>query len=186
MCGSGTLIIEAAMVAANIAPGLLRPKFGFETWRNFDAQLWKRLKEEATEKIDNEVDVAIYGSDISEKALQATCANAEAAGVDDMLRISCKDFRERQAPKNTGILLTNPPYGMRITDSDLFALYKSIGDTLKRNYTNYTAWILSANRDAMKYVGLKPSLKLDLFNGGLECTFRKYELFDGKLQDVEK
>ena len=126
--------------------------------------------------------LAVFGSDIEAKSIKEARQNILAAGVDDMVRISQADFRERTAPKEPGTVIINPPYGERIRPADLELMYKEIGDTLKQKYSGYAAWILSSNPDAIKKVGLKAAQRLVLFNAALECRFLKYELYSGSQQ----
>jgi putative N6-adenine-specific DNA methylase len=178
MCGSGTIITEAALIAANKAPNLKRKKFGFHYWKNFDEQLFEQAKNELI-AAEREWDHWIYGSDIDSRAVREARENVVNAGVDDMVRLSVADLRERPAPQGPGVVIINPPYGERLRPDDLEALYKSIGDCMKQKYAGYTAWMLSSNPDATKKVGLRPAQRLVLYNGALECRFLKYELYAG-------
>ena len=142
MCGSGTILTEAALIAANKAPNLRRKKFSFHYWKNFDEELFNKASGELIEA-ETEFDNWIYGSDIEAKSIKEARQNILAAGVDDMVRISQADFRERTAPKEPGTVIINPPYGERIKPADLELMYKEIGDCLKQKYSGYNAWILS-------------------------------------------
>lgn len=179
MCGSGTILIEAAMYARNIAPGLIRNEFGFEKWRDFDAGLWESLKAEARKACLPGLSFPLKGIDKSGVVLKAATENARAAGVEgdiDFIRMSFEDFEPEQIPS---VVITNPPYGGRITDDDLFDLYEKLGDTLKKKYAGTKAWILTANREAANHIGLHPSRKIPLYNGPLECRFLCYEMYGG-------
>ena len=179
MCGSGTLLIEAAMIALNIAPGLHREHFGFETWRDFDSQLWEQVREEAIAQIV-EFNHPIIGSDASYKSVVMAQRNLEAAQVEEYVQVFEKRFEDQEPPPGPGILMINPPYGERLeADSDIVAFYKTIGDRLKQAYTGYDAWILTSNLEALKHLGLRPSRKIPLYNGPLECRFAKFELYRG-------
>ena len=178
MCGSGTIVTEAAMIAANKAPNLRRKKFGFHYWKNFDEQLFNKVSEELIEA-ELECDHWIYGSDIDPKAIRIARENVELAGVDDIVRLSVSDFEERPILPGPGIVIINPPYGERIKPADIELMYKNIGDALKKKFIGYNAWILSSNPDAVKKIGLKAAQKLVLFNAALECRFLKYELYQG-------
>jgi putative N6-adenine-specific DNA methylase len=178
MCGSGTIACEAAMIAKNIAPARYRKNWGFEHWRDFDIKLWKQIKAEAASQ-EMPFDGIILASDISEKAVSITRSNVRSCGVADYVRISHNALADLVPPPAPGVLVTNPPYGERIKEDDIIALYKSIGDTLKKKYTDYNAWVISSDFEALKFVGLKPSRKIVIFNGPLECRFVKFSMYGG-------
>jgi putative N6-adenine-specific DNA methylase len=179
MCGSGTILIEAALYARNIAPGLFKKHFGFMHWKNFDKKLWLQLVEDARNNI-KETDTVFIGSDKTFKAIEIARANAERAGLDEDVRISNKRFEEVKPPQgSTGIVIMNPPYGERLPIEEIGPFYKQIGDKLKQDFEGYTAWIISSNIDALKKVGLAASQRLPLFNGPLECRFYKFDLYKG-------
>lgn len=179
MCGSGTLAIEAAMIARNIAPGIFRNEFGFERWFDFDADLWKSLIDEAKRFEKPELDFKITGIDKSHQAIRNSTENAKEAGVLNDIDFHAMPFEDYTPKDSVQTIVTNPPYGGRITDDDLFNLYKNIGDQLKLKYSGSNAWILTANREAAKHIGLHPSAKIQLYNGALECRMLKYELYKG-------
>lgn len=181
MCGSGTLLIEAAMIAKNIAPGRKR-KFAFMNWRDFDKDLWRALKNDAKGK-EKLPTAKIIGSDISGKVVQQAIANITEAGVDNAIRISTKSIEEVSPPDNDGLIITNPPYGERLKPNYLNDLYSKIGDSLKNNFAGYKAWIFSSNKEALKKIGLRTSRKLTLYNGALECRYQKYELYQGSKKE---
>lgn len=178
MCGSGTILIEAALLAANIPPGYFREHFGFETWSDYDEALFKTIRESAIERI-SEQDFFLYGCDVSALAVEKARENATAANVDDVLKIVKRDFKEMDPPATSGTVIINPPYGEKITGENLGRLYKDIGDVLKQRYKGYTAWIITSNKEAAKQIGLHASRKFTLFNGGLECKFMRFELYEG-------
>lgn len=178
MCGSGTILIEAALLAANIPPGYYRKYFGFEKWSDYDEALFEIIKQGAIDRI-NEQDFFLYGCDISRTAVEKAHENATAARVDDVLKITKRDFREMEAPLSNGMVIINPPYGEKITDENIGQLYKDIGDVLKKNYKGYTAWIITSNKEAAKQIGLHASRKVTVFNGGLECKYLRFELYEG-------
>jgi putative N6-adenine-specific DNA methylase len=183
MCGSGTIITEAALIAANKAPNLRRKVFGFHSWKNFNPELFLQARTELMEA-EIEWENWIYGSDIDGRAIREARQNIEAAGIDDIIRISQADFREKEAPSTPGTVIINPPYGERLKPEDVEALYKEIGDALKQKYKGFNAWILSSNPDAVKRIGLRAAERLVLFNAALECRFLKYELYEGsKIKD---
>ena len=179
MCGSGTILIEAAMIARNIAPGSFRNEFGFERWIDFDAPLWESVKLKAKSIEKTRLDFPLTGIDRSHQVVSNARENANGAGVLDDIIFHEMPFEHYTPSENAQMIVTNPPYGGRLTDTDLFELYKNIGDQLKKKYQGSTAWVLTANRDAAKYIGLHASRKIQLYNGALECRFLKFELYSG-------
>jgi len=179
MCGSGTLLIEAALLAGKVPSGYYRPLFAFEKWKDFDRRLWERVKRECEEEII-EPPGPIQGFDRDEKAVKACLSNIEEAGVEDFVKVDNIDFSTSSPPYPGGFLLTNPPYGERIKVDDLKQFYKDMGDVLKQKYAGYTAWLLGYDIEAMKFVGLRPSRKIRVMNGPLECRLLKFELYEGK------
>ena len=192
MCGSGTLLIEAALIARNIAPGVFRQSFAFEKWRDFDAELWSDIYND--DSAEREFTHKIYGSDASFYAIQQATKNIKSAGVqkDIELRqirmeeiknpfsLSCEEGEGGVSP----LVMLNPPYGERLaSNKDMEELYAKIGTVLKHQFTGATAWIISSNAAAMKCIGLKPTKKYRLLNGELDCQFNQYELFAGKRND---
>ena len=183
MCGSGTLLIEAALIARNIAPGVFRSSFAFEKWPDFDADLWNDIYNDDS----NERDFThhIYGSDASFYAIQQAAKNVKSAGVAkdiELKQIRMEEIKEVHA--EGALVMLNPPYGERLkSNKEMEDLYSAIGTTLKHQFTGSTAWIISSNVEAMKCIGLKPSKKYHLLNGELDCQFNKYELFQGKRKD---
>ncbi len=184
MCGSGTVVVEAALMARNIAPGKFKKEFGFERWPDFDANLWKKILDEAKAAELSSLPFQITGIDRSQQAIRNSKQNASSAGVANDINFHAMPFEEYTPPEGKKMVVINPPYGGRITDDDLFSLYGAIGDNLKKKYKNTIAWILTANRDAAKHIGLHPSRKLQLFNGALECRFLKYEIYEGSKKAV--
>ncbi|HOX78722.1 MAG TPA: THUMP domain-containing protein [Bacteroidales bacterium] len=182
MCGSGTILIEAALIAGRVPPGYYRPLFGFERWKDFDRRLWDRVKRECEEAI-SEPTAPIIGFDRDEKAILASQANIDEAGVEQFVKIEQADFTTAPPPWRSGFLLTNPPYGERIKVEDLKHFYKDIGDVLKQKYAGYTAWLLGSNEEAMKFIGLRPSRRIRVMNGPLECRLAKFELYEGRKGD---
>lgn len=178
MCGSGTILIEAAMQALNIPAGFFREHYGFERWKNFDRRLWQRVTDEAD--IHDDVPVNFYGSDISARFLGMAEANVKAARLSDFIRLFRKAMCDTQPKRTPATLIFNPPYGERLDMEEIDDFYKEIGDTLKQNYAGCTAFIISSNMQAIKHIGLHPSKKTTLFNGALECKFLRYDLYAGK------
>ena len=179
MCGSGTLPIEAAMIAGNIPPGVYRKEYGFQKWKDYDKVLFDKIVESSLKKI-NDVKPLIIGSDISNNVVRKARQNVLEAKVDDVVRITCMAFEEFDPPQGkSGVVIFNPPYGERMDKDDLQQLYKSIGDTLKKKYAGYTAWVITSNLEAAKSIGLHHTRRITLYNGGLECKFLRYEMYDG-------
>lgn len=176
-CGSGTILIEAAMIAYNIPPNIKRMKFGFMNWKDYDESLFKNVQDEAfNQRIDFRS--KIVGIDIDGRVLGMARANIRAAGLSEMIKLRKKDFKDFEAPTSPGVVVCNPPYGDRIGEN-VDQLYSDFGDNLKKRFSGWTAWAISSNLAAMKKVGLKPSRKIPLFNGSLECRFMKYEMYKG-------
>lgn len=182
MCGSGTLSIEAAMIAQNLPAQFLRTEFGFMKWNNFDKLLWMTVKKEAQDNI-KAATCKIYASDADRWQLKTAKENIDNAGFEDLIQVELLDFFECKALSETGMLLINPPYGERMDDENVLLLYKRIGDTLKHNWPGHTAWIVSSNEDALKRIGLKPSKKIPLINGTLDCKLQRFDLFAGTRKD---
>ena len=181
MCGSGTLLIEAALIARNMAPGLFRKEYAFEKWPDFDADLFDQIYNDDSK--EREFTHHIYGYDIDIKAVNTARLNAKAAGLTADITIEAQDFKNFTQPKEKSILVCNPPYGERISTPDLLGTYRMIGERLKHQFLNNDAWILSYREECFEQIGLKPSIKIPVYNGSLECEFRKYQIFDGKLKD---
>jgi putative N6-adenine-specific DNA methylase len=178
MCGSGTIVIEAAMRAANLAPGLFRTGFGFQRWPGFDRLLWQRLVKEARQGALSALPAQVAGSDRSARAVATARENAERAGVGGMVQLMQQDLSHFLPPEGGGIFLVNPPYGQRLDEEEtLKPLYRQLGDVMKQRCKGYTAYVLTANPDLAKCVGLKASRRIVLFNGPLECRLLKYELY---------
>ena len=184
MCGSGTILIEAALIATNTAPGIYRKDFAFERWNDYDEELFDSLyNDDSNEK---EFNFKIYGSDISPKAIAIARENIKSAGMAKYIDLQVKPFQQyTEAPEN-GILITNPPYGERISSKDLLGLYEMIGSQLKHVFKGYDAWIISYHDECFNKIGLKPAICINMMNGSLECEYRKYEIFEGKYNDFKR
>lgn len=178
MCGSGTFAIEAAMIASKIPAGYYRERFGFMNWINFDPNLWERVKKEADENI-SESDAIIHASDIDPKMVKFTYRNAQKAKLHKDIIITESSFEDFDFPKDGGTIIFNPPYGERLELDNIEENYKKIGDTLKQKCANYEVWMIAGGTNVHKYVGLKPSRKLTLFNGAIECKMLKYDMYEG-------
>lgn len=181
MCGSGTLLVEAALIAHNMAPGLFRKEYAFEKWPDFDSDLFDRIYND--DSSEREFTHHIYGYDVDIKAVNTARLNVRAAGLLNDITVEEADFKNFTQPKEKSIIVTNPPYGERISTPDLLGTYKMIGERLKHQFLNNDAWILSYREECFDQIGLKPSIKIPVYNGSLECEFRKYQIFDGKMKD---
>ncbi|MBP1531491.1 MAG: methyltransferase [Bacteroidaceae bacterium] len=182
MCGSGTLPIEAALIAKNMAPGLFRQGYAFEKWPDFDAELFERIYNDDSQ--EREFSHHIYGYDNNRQAVAIAERNVKAAGLTGDVSIQFQDFKDFVQPAERAILVTNPPYGERIKPEDLLGLYKMIGTQFKKQFVDNEAWVLSYREECFDAIGLKPSLKVPLYNGSLECELRKYQMFSGRYNDV--
>lgn len=182
MCGSGTIPIEAALIARGISPGIFRKEYNFEKWADFDPELFQRIYEDDSQEKD--FDHHIYGYDINHNVVKIAEMNVKAAGLSKDISIEQKDFKDFTQPEEKSIIITNPPYGERISAPDLLGLYKMIGERLKHQFVNNEAWVLSYREECFDQIGLKPSLRTPLFNGSLECELRKYQIFQGKFDEM--
>lgn len=185
MCGSGTITIEAAMMAMNLAPGLNRD-FCFMNWPDYDETMWKQLTEDARNRIQTEGLPEIIGSDINGEVLDQARSNARRAGVAKSVRFIDSAFENLDPPTEAGTVVMNPPYGERLETKDIESTYTGIGDTLKQRYTNWSAWILTGNLEAAKRIGLRPSQRIKLFNPPLECRLLKFEMYRGSRKQRER
>ncbi len=179
MCGSGTILIEAAYILLNIPAGYKRESYGFMKFRNFDSTLWDQIKKEANNKIKEKTDVKIIGTEINRLALSIARKNISNAGLSPFINIQLESFFKADSPTEKGVIITNPPYDMRIKTKNINDFYKNIGDTLKQKYQDWSAHVFSGNLDALKNLGLKPSKKTTLYNAKIKSCFTKYELYRG-------
>jgi putative N6-adenine-specific DNA methylase len=178
MCGSGTLPVEAALMALDIAPGDLRTDYGFMKWKDYDAPLFNSIINERKQRIEPS-SVRIYASDISAETIRLAMKHAQNAGVIQAIKFKTCHFNDVEALQEPGTVIINPPYGERIVQKNLNELYTEIGNKLKKDFAGYDAWILSGNAEAMKHIGLRPSPKVIVYNGQLECRFNHYSLYSG-------
>ena len=179
MCGSGTLPIEAALIALNIPAGIYRQRFAFQSWKDYDADLFDELYDEDTQR---PFEHKIYGSDISRQAIAIASKNVESAGLNKYIHLKAKAVQDIVTTVgNEGLLMTNPPYGERIKPADLMGLYKDLGERLKHVFAGYQAWVLSYRKECFDNIGLRHSKRVHLMNGALECEMRLYEIFSGKM-----
>ena len=178
MCGSGTVLVEAAMIACNIPPNLMRNEFGFERWEDWDVDLFEKIEESLLSKT-RDFHHKIMGFDKSPSAVEKAIQNVENSKLDDFIYIKHEDFFKTQKGGDAHLhMVFNPPYGERL-DIDMESFYGSIGSTLKHKYPGTNAWMISSNMEALKHVGLRPSRKIKLFNAKLEAKFVKYEMYQG-------
>ena len=185
MCGSGTMLIEAAMIANNIAPGNYRKIYGFMKWKDYDSALWNEILKDSYLQ-QTEFDYEIYGSDISSRAIEIAKENIKAAGFHKDITLQVCAFDQSHPASEKGIIISNPPYGERLQQDDIIAFYKTIGDTLKKNYTGHSAWVISSDIEALKFIGLHPSRKIKIFNGQLECKFVRFDVYEGSKKNTQE
>ena len=184
MCGSGTLPIEAALIARNIAPGVFRKEFAFEKWADFDQEMFDEIYND--DSAEREFEHHIYGYDIDWKAVNIATNNVRAAGLSKDITIERRDMADFVEMEGPALMVTNPPYGERITTDDLLGLYRTIGERLKHAFKGNDAWVLSYRKECFDKIGLKASVIIPLYNGALPCEMRKYELFDGKFKEFRE
>ena len=188
MCGSGTLLIEAALIARNIAPGVYRQGFAFEKWADFDADLWDEVYNDDSR--EREFKHKIYGSDAGFYAVQAATKNIQSASLQrdiEVKQIRVEELRLADTNTEGALVMINPPYGERLSqDKNVLRLYQDMGTALKHQFSGATAWVISSNEGALKCIGLRPAKKIHLVNGDLDCLFNKYELFKGDRKTWKK
>jgi putative N6-adenine-specific DNA methylase len=184
MCGSGTFLVEAALIAAGIAPGIYRKSFAFERWADFDQELWDSLYNDDSN--ERPITVPIIGADMSPKAIAIAQANIKRAGVAKYIDLQLKQLSQWTEAPAGGVLVTNPPYGERLRPADLDALYALLGEKLKHVFTGYHAWIIGYRDENFQNIGLAPSSKESLLNGSLECELREFVIFDGAMREFRK
>ena len=184
MCGSGTLAIEAALIALNRASGLLRNNFGFMHLKGFNELLWNDLRAQAKREAKRTINCRIIAGDIRKEAIEAAKKNAATAGVDHLIEFSVCDYSETIIPEGGGVVMLNPEYGERMGKlKELESVYKGIGDFFKQKCGGYTGYIFTGNFELAKKVGLKAKRRIPFFNGGIECRLLEYELYEGSRRD---
>ena len=181
MCGSGTFLIEAALIAANINPGIYRPGFAFEKWPDFDADLFERLYNDDSGERTPKCPIA--GGDIDPEAIGIAKRNIASARVGEWVQVKCQSISEWKENAPEGMLITNPPYGERLRPDRIEELYRLIGECLKKNFRGWHAWILGYKPELFDAIRLKSSVRYPILNGALECSFREYVLFSGKYNE---
>lgn len=183
MCGSGTIAIEAALMAADIPAMIERQHYAFKNFKGYDAEIWDEIYNAANRR-PKKLNFSIIASDNDASVLQKAKRNASNAPIGKMIQFELQDFTEIKKPEDKGVLIVNPPYGERIGE-EIEELYEKMGDFFKNNMAGFDCWIVSSNLDAIKSVGLKPSVKHIVYNGKLECTFRKYTIFEGSYKELK-
>lgn len=178
MCGSGTIPVEAGLIACRIPPGKFRKFFGFMRWKDYDEELFNHIKSQAENQIIHP-GVSIEASDISPEAVRQSEINIAAAGLSNVVRLKVSDFCDLKGSGRKQKIFLNPPYGLRLQPEEINRLYGMIGSTLKHSFPGCSAWLITPNREALKNIGLKPEEKHILFNGALECTLLRYEMYPG-------
>ena len=181
MCGSGTFLIEAALIAANINPGIYRKSFAFEKWPDFNEELFEDLYND--DSAERPFGFKIYGGDIDPDAVAIALRNIKNAQVEDMVEVECKPMSDWTDNPEPGCLVMNPPYNHRLKQEDMTEMFRAIGTNLKRNFPGWNAWLIGPDTEDFDNIGLKPSIKIPMLNGSLECSLREYVLFDGRYDD---
>ena len=183
MCGSATILVEAALIANNIPANIFRKRFGFSGWKDFDPELWNKIRDISLEK-EKEYYGIISGADNFQKSLRAGRANINNALMRDDIEIKMQDFFDTKVAPGTHVVF-NPPYGERMSIG-INEFYQKIGDTLKHNYQGCTVWLISSDIENLKMIGLKPSRKIKVFNGKLECRFVRFDIYEGSKKESKQ
>ena len=178
MCGSGTILSEAALIAENVAPGFFRQSFGFQRWNNYEENIFEKIKADAKEQEVHGYKGFIGGCDHSPGAVKVALQNLKEAGLKN-IEIEISDFKKYHHNFESGVVIINPPYGERIAVLDIETLYKEIGDTWKQNYKGFKCWIITSSKEGIKSIGLKPFKKYDMMNGALECKYLGFDIYAG-------
>lgn len=178
-CGSGTIPIEAALIANEIPSNINRKGYAFQKWKNYDEEMWNKIYSEANQRPKRDLNIKIIGSDTDAEVIQSARNNIKKLPLGKTIEFQIKDYRDIENTSNGGILISNPPYGKRINPDDILEFYQGIGDKLKKDFKDFDCWIISSNTEVMKFIGLRPSRKIKLFNGAEECSFRKFEIYQG-------
>ncbi len=186
MCGSGTFLIEAAMMALKRVPGYYRSEFGFMRWLDYDSNLYHSIQDEAKKNETGTITFPIIGSDVNKTSYRIACENIINANMEELIEVHHCAFEEQIPPAPPGIMVMNPPYGERQEVSQLRERYKTIGDVLKNRYNGYTAYVFTGNMQEAKHIGLRPSRRIELFNGAIDCRLYKFDIYAGSRKSVEK
>lgn len=185
MCGTGTILMEAAMMACDMPPAYRRKKLGFMSWADFDKTLWEKIYTEAENQI-RYPKVKIVGGDNNPQSVDIAKQTSLDFRLNRMISIVRSDMKDHMPPAPRGMMITNPPYGERLQKDDMNGFYKSIGSHLKKNYNDWQAWMITSNFEALNHVGLRPQHKHTLYNGPLECKFVGYDMFEGEMKEFKK
>ena len=183
-CGSGTFLIEAALMAANLPATLERHHFAFKNFANFDEEIWNEIQDAIPKRI-TELPCLIVGSDKNAEMVMKARRNLRRLPIGRFVKVNADSFQESKSPAESGVMITNPPYGERMGD-EIEELYEELGDWMKTEMQGFSCWIVSSNMEAFKFVGLRPDRKVKVFNGSLECSFRKYEIYEGSKKAKHK
>ena len=184
MCGSGTFLVEAALIGANIAPGVYRDHYAFQLWPDYDADLFEKIYND--DSAEREFTHKIYGSDIEGKAIAIARANVKNAGLNKYIELERRDINDIEEVPEGGTLISNPPYGERLNIEDIDQFYRDLGFKLKHTFKGYNAWLICYDQEQYFKIGLKPSVKYGLNNGGLDCELLQYVIFDGKYDKMRE
>lgn len=184
MCGSGTFLIEAALIGANIAPGVYRDSYAFQQWPDYDADLYDKIYND--DSAEREFTHKIYGSDIEGKAIAIARANVKNAGLNKYIELERRDLNEIEEVPAGGTLISNPPYGERLNVEDIEQFYNDLGFKLKHTFKGYNVWLICYDKEQYYKIGLKPSVKYALNNGGLDCELLQYVIFDGSYNELRE
>jgi len=176
-CGSGTLLIEAALMAAGIPSTIERQHYAFKNFANFQEDVWNDIQDDMITRV-RELPCIIQGSDISAEMVTKARRNLSGLSIGRFVQTAVDDFKDVKKPTDTGIVITNPPYGERMGE-EIEEMYEELGDWMKTEMKGYDCWIISSNFEAFKFVGLRPDRKIKVYNGSLECSFRKYSIYEG-------
>ena len=178
LCGSGTLPLEAGLRSLQVAPGLFRERFGFETWLDFDEDLWDDMLDQAEDQQQENLAAFVGGSDRNPQVIEAAYSNAQKCGIEHLVNFQACELADVEAPTDSGILMCNPPYGERLgRDTDLGAFYKLLGNVLKQRFKGWTAYVLSGNKALSSNIGLKSASRTEVYNGSIRCQLMKYEIY---------
>jgi putative N6-adenine-specific DNA methylase len=178
MCGSGTLLMEAALIANKIPAGNYRGVYGFKKWDDYDEALFEEVKREALD-LQEEFEYEIIGNELDREVAEKATRNIRNAKLHFDIEIRNGDIADFVPPKGPGVVVVNPPYGRRLQTRDIVGLYQKMGDSFKKNFLGYNAWVISSDIEALKRLGLHPSKKIELYNGPLLCKYEKFELYSG-------
>ncbi len=178
-CGSGTILIEAALIANDIPSNINRKGYAFQKWKNYDQAMWEEIYDAANKRPKRDLGIKIIGSDIDAEVIQSARNNIKRLPLGRTIEFQIKSFEDFEPESDNGVVVSNPPYGKRINPDSILEMYQGIGDKLKKDFNGFDCWIISSNLEVMKFIGLKPSRKIKLFNGSDECSFRKFEVYQG-------